>query len=137
AEQFGCDQIAAAASWKQIDRLRVRRRDNEDGQRHQHREEHCQVLMMPEREEGLFWPVARGAQPVGAETDPGEKRDQRKAVKDLGIADVARRSDKNVAQRALVRSLAVRAGNLFEPMVGDVIRVLLRTVPYCNLQMYG
>ncbi len=49
--------------------------------------------MVSEREEGLFGAVAGGAQAVGAEADPRQKRDQRKAVEDFRIANVSRRSD--------------------------------------------
>ena len=49
--------------------------------------------MMSEREERLLGTVAGRAQAVGAQADPREKRDQREAMEDFGIADVARRSD--------------------------------------------
>ena len=62
--------------------------------------------MMSEREEGLLGAVAGRAQAVGAQADPREKRDQRKTMEYLGVADVARRPDQDVAKRALARLLA-------------------------------
>src|SRR4051794_23397127 len=47
---------------------------------------------------GLVGPVRRRGEPVGAEADPREKRDQRHLVKDAGILHVARRAEQRAAQ---------------------------------------
>ena len=43
--------------------------------------------MASEREESFFGPIARGAEPVGAEADPRQKSYQREAMEDSWLAD--------------------------------------------------
>ena len=92
--------------------------------------------MMAEREEGLLGAVARRAEAVGAEADPRQERDQREAMEDFGIANVARRSDQNVAQRAFARFCAASSWWYSEPLVGDVIRAYKRstTMQFANVR---
>ena len=70
-------------------------------ERHQHRQENGHVLMRSECEEGFLRAVAGRAQAVRSEADPGEKRNQRKLMEDLGILDVARGPNQDLADRAL------------------------------------
>jgi hypothetical protein len=104
-QQLGRHQVAAAARRKQVDRLRIRGRDDENGQRRHHGQEHRQVLVVAEREERLLGTVTRRTQSVGAEADPGQKCDQRKTMKDPGIANIARRSDNDVGEGAFAAAI--------------------------------
>jgi hypothetical protein len=55
-----------------------------------------------EREKVFLGSVAGGAQAVGTQPDPGEESHQREILKDVRIADVARRADDDVRERTLV-----------------------------------
>ena len=59
------------------------------------REEDGEPGVLPERLERLGRAVRARRQPVGAEPDPGEDRDQRDLVEGAGITRVLRRADED------------------------------------------
>ncbi len=114
AEEVRGDEIAAAARGKELDDLRVARRDHENGHRGEDGQEQRKILMLPEREKRLLGPVAGGRETIGPETDPGEECDQRDVVEDAGIADVLRRPEQHLAEPA-ERTPAYRRRRRFLP----------------------
>src|SRR4029077_3938928 len=92
-EQLGRHQVSTAASGKSVDGLRVRRGDDEHSQRHQQRKENREVLMRSQREKSFLGTVTGGAKPVRSETHPRQERDQRQTVKQLRVAEIARRAN--------------------------------------------
>jgi hypothetical protein len=95
---FVATEVAAAAAREQLDDLRVGRTDQEDGEHHGHRQVQCEVGMRSEGEERLLGTVGRGRQSVGTQSHPGEERDQRELVMDLGVEEVLPTAEDEAAQ---------------------------------------
>ena len=84
SEQLGRDEVTAASSGEELDHLAVGERDDQDGARGHQGESDGEVGVGAERLEGLFGSVRRRGQSVGAQTDPGEKGDERDVWKIRG-----------------------------------------------------
>jgi hypothetical protein len=69
-QQFRRDQVASAAGRKELDDLRVARRNDEDRNGHQQSERQGEIIVLPKREVRFLRPVSRRAQTVGAQPNP-------------------------------------------------------------------
>ena len=69
-------------------------------QRGRERQEDGEVGVLTERAERLVGAVGRGGQPVGAQADPGQERDERHLVEDAGVLHAARRTEYGAADAA-------------------------------------
>ena len=75
-EQLAGHQVAAAARGEQFDDLRIAGRDDEDGDRRRQHQKRRQEAVGTECQERLLGTVARRAETVGTQTDPGQEGDQ-------------------------------------------------------------
>jgi hypothetical protein len=102
-EDLAGDDVAAAARGELLDDPAVAVADDEDGERRRGGEEDGEpgvepAVVVDERAEGFVGAVRARREPVGAEADPGEERDERELVKGVRIFDVLRRADDDVTQ---------------------------------------
>ena len=95
AEQLARDRVAAAARGELLDDAAVARADDEDRDRGREREEDGEADVLAERLERLLGAVGARREPVGAEPDPREDRDERDLVEGAGIAGILRRADED------------------------------------------
>ena len=96
-EELGRDDVAAAARGELLDDAAVPVADDEDGQRRREREEDGEPGVLAELAERLVRTVRARREPVGAEPDPGEERDERELVERVRILDVLRRAEEEAA----------------------------------------
>src|SRR5436189_234284 len=85
--------MVVTASWKVFDDAAVARADDQHGEPGREREERRESDVAPERAEGFLGSVGGRRQPVGAQSDPREDRDQRQLVERARLAGIFRRAE--------------------------------------------
>ncbi len=97
-EELRGHEVPAAAARKVLDEVGVGGGDDGDGHgRHRH-EDDGEGVVAAEGAEGLVGAVCGGGEPVGAEADPREERDEGEPVEDAGVSDVPTLSQEELSE---------------------------------------
>jgi hypothetical protein len=99
AEELARDKVPAAAMRERLDDAPVGGRDDE----HRDRGQQAEVRVLPERMERFRRTIGRRRQPVGSEANPCEEGDQRHAVNQGAILEIARLAEEDVANACCSR----------------------------------
>jgi hypothetical protein len=98
AEEFRRHEVSAAAARKVLDQVRVGDGDDSDRDDGHRDDDNREMRVRAERLVSLLGAVGRRREAVRSQADPREDRDEGDVVEDVGIGDVARRTDDDAAK---------------------------------------